>query len=1679
MTDELYDDFAKERSQMAEVFTYLQLKDSASRAYTADDALNLANMSRLYVDPSPEVAAAVAAARIDWDDPLLADINMADKVEQEGGFWDKVGGGLTGGIRATARGAGAVVEGVWEEGFSRPMRTGIRAYQDDSDQSIVRSWREAGASDLAIAAGEMSESRPVNWGTGYIPSSELAHEQPGFGQELARNTQELTEQGMDPNAALQQSQTQQADAFYGVAGKPITYTGQAARESTFVSSTRGGRTYRTPFSVGRAVAVQVSDPQTQMFNMLSGSIDAAVRIGWDPLNVPADEIGKAAMARNLIIPVDDIAEVGLVSGKRPWVRGRTANEWFQTGRGRRLVEYLTESESINDISKVAGDLPMATRRKIRTANTPEAVQNIMRPYMGTVMEEAPTLGARRVLGDRVFGSSDGVTHKTPDFISKWARKWSAESGDRMVSAYNIDGSFDTFRNGLDTMGASVDDTERVLLKVAMAENDPKKLHQAYGEYIEVMAKRVEEIGYDAEQATTIMNDFLQEQVDSQIYLHDQAGHPVMVEGADFYKITGPDGTEFEFPISGAHLDSEFAEHTLVMPNMGDIRRATSETRAARALGMEATGAGPFKTPAAINGEITRRLGWSSETLKGAQRGAFTQGLDKYQSIWRDFALARGGWTFRVIAEEAIRRRAAGYSRMVDMDPASIFMRQLDPSTRLTDIHGNVLDDFFKEKGLGASGFNRDINNEVIGSLFDRSKQAWETVPTTVTQADGSIQWTSKGQAGLAGEYRQLWGSEAGRVVAEMGVEKARKFFDTPQGKDILGDIQKRSGGGVTSKLDDPAYLDRWLESVDARIAEMTGGDFVYRNLDDQGNLTNEWLNSRGTKWEDNPYEWTSRRIDKELRERKVAGRSAGNTAQRRDLLLEEMGLPSSKDFGDSQFVVVRTGKDDLRRVISGEDGKFHPDMTPEDMAAFEQMLPDMFDDDYLPPMHVKSASPELERRLTSAYKPFMNKVFSTIMEKPTMAINRSPFARTVYVEEMSRFSLWADGPTRAKITKWAEKNDMLDELRLAQQKHMDALGIKKMPKVDTPFTSFEEMDKLAKAKAIDDSKALFYDLAQKGNWDDASRFIAPFADAWWEVISRWGQMLAPTNSMGGVGQAFRNWERARQGAQEVTRQINQPGNKGWFGEDQYGNRVFNYPGQGLLTPLIGENFRSSMQLESMMFVDPSSPRGLMMPGFGPYMQFPAQMVTPMVEKFFGQHAADEMSAFFFEDFAPEDLSSTEGLIEPFLPTFVRRIFDATLSDRYARVYGDEIVGTYSALLIHENNQFTDKTDDDSKRTMKQAEETGQQLAYSRILESLLPTPASPQHEAGVYIDMLNSENELWLSMAAIGDELKNAEELFGDDMVARQYVMEQFGFDPLNVTTKTRGIYARPFGEESYQKLKDNPELQENFNFTLMAFIPEGDNPEFFGPGWKDQFTGDDAAREKVTPEMGRQMISRQKGQMAYEQLTNVYDEALYQAEGIYGKDTNGYRQYRDGLDLWKYESSMDISTEYFAWGADKEIAGATQRPTYESLHDEIMNVTQLKSDARRVAEDLNPELVVFLDRVAEIEDQAEQASLAAGHKYDWWRSAGGGMENRGEKRRIHEWYIANIEGAKDEMMDDGSRMSANWMLQRIFVPLLDDVEFKDTVVFPPIEPPVPQRDYVGEDQRRPTTQEYAESGGS
>ena len=98
------------------------------RRFTEADAIRVANFGRAYLGSTPDIAAAVAEAQLDWDMPALRELMLEDAVQQDG-LWSKF---MTG-VRGTSRTAIAGVQSVWDEGLGREIRTDILQYQGSGD----------------------------------------------------------------------------------------------------------------------------------------------------------------------------------------------------------------------------------------------------------------------------------------------------------------------------------------------------------------------------------------------------------------------------------------------------------------------------------------------------------------------------------------------------------------------------------------------------------------------------------------------------------------------------------------------------------------------------------------------------------------------------------------------------------------------------------------------------------------------------------------------------------------------------------------------------------------------------------------------------------------------------------------------------------------------------------------------------------------------------------------------------------------------------------------------------------------------------------------------------------------------------------------------------------------------------------------------------------------------------------------------------------------------------------------------------------------------------------------------------------------------------------------------------------------------------------------------------------
>ncbi len=76
-------------------------------------------------------------------------------------------------------------------------------------------------------------------------------------------------------------------------------------------------------------------------------------------------------------------------------------------------------------------------------------------------------------------------------------------------------------------------------------------------------------------------------------------------------------------------------------------------------------------------------------------------------------------------------------------------------------------------------------------------------------------------------------------VAGMGREEALLFFKTDEGKEILADVARQASVGTsTARIIRPEELEKYLDVVELRIAQVTGGEGL-------------WLNPETGQWVDN------------------------------------------------------------------------------------------------------------------------------------------------------------------------------------------------------------------------------------------------------------------------------------------------------------------------------------------------------------------------------------------------------------------------------------------------------------------------------------------------------------------------------------------------------------------------------------------------------------------------------------------------------------------------------------------------------------------------------------------------------------------------------------------------------------------------------------------------------------
>lgn len=252
---------------------------------------------------------------------------------------------------------------------------------------------------------------------------------------------------------------------------------------------------------------------------------------------------------------------------------------------------------------------------------------------------------------------------------------------------------------------------------------------------------------------------------------------------------------------------------------------------------------------------------------------------------------------------------------------------------------------------------------------------------------------------------------------------------------------------------------------------------------------------------------------------------------------------------------------------------------------------------------------------TTLYDRAVDRMFYQLMSRPTNYLSRSPAFRQYYWQRIGEMFGQFDVAAQARLIAAADKAPLSGALRRKLVKASGQTG--EMP--------LRVGDDIAKAHALDQTKRLLYDAAERGQFFNATRLIFPFGEAWKEVIGRW-VMLTKQNPA-----VIRRAQQGLQGAADTGVFVTDP---------DTGQMMFTFPGSAWLSKKVGAPFPLMGRVQGLNII------GQGLPGIGPVVQIPASKLIPYGQKW----------DFMREQISPFGDPETEsGVLEAFFPGWIQKM----------------------------------------------------------------------------------------------------------------------------------------------------------------------------------------------------------------------------------------------------------------------------------------------------------------------------------------------------------------------------------------------------------------------------------------
>lgn len=1272
------------------------------------------------------------------------------------------------------------------------------------------------------------------------------------------------------------------------------------------------------WSLGRGAASVVVQPGTLPYNVLSGLVDTAVAV-----RVPAipfgPQIKEGAKSVANLTGLRSLA--GLAEGASAAIIPEKVSQFLDSKSGRKVIDVITEIGSVDQSLarfKNVGDLRWHVNLvdAIKSGTTGDEKANAVRQFLNDTLGLAdPTRGiGPQSIDDinlsrwsdfkyRLAEQPAALAQDLRQRQSRIARLMAGMAQREIIVQAGTDR--DKLRSVLDVKNflkllpdVTVSERNQLVEELARAlATDDGSMRNVIGKVDEIVDRTLTASGASKELSQQLregLGEFKEVTMRDLNGFVDDAGDAYGFgdQGANFLAVGKNGPVQVEAPLGTAGNVAEMVKHSVMLPDPRRIRRMTGDMW-----------------------WLTGKTGLINPEKYGELRTPLVvlEAMQNY--IWRPLTLLTGGYALRNMSDSMLRQSFAPTLQTGVFHPLDWIMVATGRKIK-GDIEGisfagdfeQLLRNNQRELAEATSGVIREATDSASRYVNERTTKVWRRVkrgdgpqayrgglaaelailnsdPLYRRVADGEdlesiIQWletTDDGQRHLK-QLQNMWKNKTARNVQskEMDVVTVKFIDDTKVGENGRVLVHREN-------------IDRYVNNyVSPRIAKTTGNvpslrDVVAKGnfLDDAGKTVNAFrvdnlgsvvaYNDDFLKHLDGVIDNPNYVLKETYKSQITAPLRDPGTGNQLHRLHNMYDRTIDKFFGELYM---------KRESFLNRSPAFRQFYYNRVNMLIDELTPQGVDEVIAGIKNGVLAGADERlvalKRLSKDKNGFYNYLGDKINEAD----------RAFLIDETQR--IIEKGVTDVDMQRYVGSKDLIDTLLKKQKGELAAAG----------KLSAAQLNAYAKGFALDETKKLFYNAAEKSNFADIYRVIMPFGSAWYEVTQRWIKQLARDPEVlkrMSVGvQGLRNFDPDNDG-------------KGFFFKDpQTGEYVFNYPFSSELGPLasyftgvaalggaaifgvpgaiaggvggFGVGQLAQTQLGGLTPVMQAPVRSLSMglnliPGLGPVAQIVANKIIPNKPTF-------DFARKLVLPYGAPDTSLIPS------PAYLDKLYSAFVADpENDRVFGDMFVDTMRALGA--TGKYDTSTDEGREKLEKDAMSRARVLMVLRGLGQFVG-PTRPTIEFQVDTkqgDMFSNEiAKLWYDLRAENYDtaVQRFTEIVGDDAF-------------LYMADKTRSVVGGLDPTEKFGKW-------ERSNSGVFARHPEVAG--YFAPiGSKFDYTVfarqiETGKRERLTPD---EMIAQAQslvGQSLYRYIVNQIggtpnaeqEEALRAVKAQIGERYPGFR---------------------------------------------------------------------------------------------------------------------------------------------------------------------------------------------